>query len=349
MAKVEQHKQEIHVLSSSHVASIVALQKRESQPEEPYRERMRGWDAVPRPALDASKLELMGTLEGYTHVWKGKYDGRTVVVKEFGPDEEYLRNGLIECRAYETLCCPTLLGYVGHCEMHDKKGKLLRMVLEYAPYGSLKNVCKSAASEGERTAEGMDVSLRQRVQWSQHIVQAVQYLHNCHVMHRDIKPDNVMLRADLTAVLADLEHSRRLGSELSGASSELGTWGFMAPEMESKQGHYTYATDVYSLGITIVSIWVGSNCPSRDECLSQLTKLDKVIPHHSSRLGLLHDIAERCTRPEPRQSPPAQILCGWFDRLLREWDMLEQLNLHRDPIGHTVELFAGESKASRPS
>jgi serine/threonine protein kinase len=52
-------------------------------------------------------------------------------------------------------------------------------------------------------------------------------------MHRDIKPDNVLLRADLTAVLADLEFSRKLGSELSGASSDLGTSGFTAPEMKS--------------------------------------------------------------------------------------------------------------------
>jgi serine/threonine protein kinase len=174
------------------------------------------------------------------------------------------------------------------------------MVLEYAPYGSLGSVCKSSVSEGECIAEGIDVSLRQRVRWLHQIVQAVQYLHNCHVMHRDIRPDNVMLRADLIAVLADLEFSRRLGSELSGASSELGSLGFMAPEMKSQQDRYTYSADVYSFGMTIVSILVGSIYPVRDECLSRLMELDKVIPHHSSCLGLLHDIAERCTRPEPR-------------------------------------------------
>jgi hypothetical protein len=124
-AQVQQRKQEIHVLSFSDVASITALQKRGSQPEEPYRERMRGWDAVARPALDASKLERMGPLgKSHSHVLFGKYDGRTVVVKELGPGERYLRDGLIECRAYETLCCPTLLGYVEHCEIHDKQGKI---------------------------------------------------------------------------------------------------------------------------------------------------------------------------------------------------------------------------------
>jgi serine/threonine protein kinase len=75
------------------------------------------------------------------------------------------------------------------------------------------------------------VSLRRRVQWLHQIVQTVQYLHDRRVMHRDIKSDNILLRADLTAVLADLEFSRRLGSELSGASSALGTPMFMAPEM----------------------------------------------------------------------------------------------------------------------
>jgi hypothetical protein len=87
-------------------------------------------------------------------VWLGEYDRRTVVVKEIGPGEEYSRNGLIECRAYETLCAPLS----SSDEVHDKQGKLLRVVLEYAPYGSLGSVCKSAASEGECTAEGMDVS-----------------------------------------------------------------------------------------------------------------------------------------------------------------------------------------------
>jgi serine/threonine protein kinase len=283
---------------------------------------MRGWGALARKPLDPNKLKVTGMLG---RVLLGEYDGRTVVVKESGPNEKYLRSGLIECSAYESLRCPTLLQSLGHCEHHDKKqGKLLRLALEYAPFGSLGSICKQTLSGGERTADGLDVSLRQRVQWLQHIIKAVYYLHKCGVMHRDIKPYNVMLRADLTAVLADLQSSRRLGSELSGVSSVLMTSGFIAPEIQAQQDRRTYAADVYSFGITIVSVLVGSIYPVRDACLGQLMELSEVIPHYSSRLALLHDIAERCTRSEPQRRPSARKLRSWFDRLLRDWDMLEQ-------------------------
>jgi hypothetical protein len=64
----------------------------------------------------------------------------------------------------------TLLGYVGHWEVHEAFAHGTRVSALWEPRECL----KSAASEGECTAEGIDVSLRQRVQWLHQIVQAVQ-------------------------------------------------------------------------------------------------------------------------------------------------------------------------------
>ena len=87
-------------------------------------------------------------------------------------------------------------------------------------------------------------------------------LHASHVVHRDLKPDNVMVRRGRQrdeAVLIDF------GIALVGGEPDLlqsyGTVGYMAPEQASGDGKVDGSADIYSLGKMILEVWSGGRAP----------------------------------------------------------------------------------------
>lgn len=89
----------------------------------------------------------------------------------------------------------------------------------------------------------------------------MEYLHAKGIIHGDLKPDNVMLKADegmyigVVAKLTDFGLSHALAPAATHVSRVgLGTFCYMAPELQ-QQGRLTPASDVYALGVTMW--WVG--------------------------------------------------------------------------------------------
>ncbi|MCI0456530.1 MAG: protein kinase, partial [Gemmataceae bacterium] len=88
------------------------------------------------------------------------------------------------------------------------------------------------------------------------IVQAARGLHEAHrhgLVHRDIKPDNILLAADGTAKLTDLGLIKDLEADfnLTRTRKGLGTPNFAAPEQFTDARHAGIRCDVYSLGCTL--------------------------------------------------------------------------------------------------
>ena len=69
------------------------------------------------------------------------------------------------------------------------------------------------------------------------------------IIHRDIKPDNILIDDQFNAYLIDLGFGRVGIEEVSGSSTVKGTLGFMPPEQLS--GKLTKSSDLYSLGVTL--------------------------------------------------------------------------------------------------
>lgn len=89
------------------------------------------------------------------------------------------------------------------------------------------------------------------------IVSGLNYLHKNKVIHRDIKPQNIMVHADLTTpVIIDFGTSK----EIQGGSTKTvnkGTEIYMAPEVRGcgqNQKGYNETADIYSLGIVLAQI-----------------------------------------------------------------------------------------------
>jgi serine/threonine protein kinase len=88
------------------------------------------------------------------------------------------------------------------------------------------------------------------------LARGVAALHRAGVIHRDIKPDNIMLEPDGSLKLLDLGVVRVPGLEDSPPENIPGTVAYMAPEMfDGEAGNE--ATDMYALGITLFRAFTG--------------------------------------------------------------------------------------------
>ncbi len=105
----------------------------------------------------------------------------------------------------------------------------------------------------ERGTPGLPVE--DVVEWGAQACEALDYIHDQHVVHRDVKPHNLIL-GDLGVVLVDFGVARELGETTHGTIA-VGTPRFMAPEVFSG-GRVSERSDVFSLAVTMVTLIAGS-------------------------------------------------------------------------------------------
>ena len=110
--------------------------------------------------------------------------------------------------------------------------------------------------------KGKAHSIEQVVSWLEQIASALDYAHTQGIVHRDVKPDNILRRvsdgrlflADFGLVFSDSGDAPRI----SESGTKVGTTHYMAPEQISTQhGTITRQTDVYALGITAYELLTG--------------------------------------------------------------------------------------------
>ncbi|KAF6259445.1 kinase-like domain-containing protein [Scenedesmus sp. NREL 46B-D3] len=83
------------------------------------------------------------------------------------------------------------------------------------------------------------------------VLMALQWMHSRRILHRDIKPCNLLLFDDGYLKLADMGCCCQLPPGIDAAQTRTGTAAYMAPEVASGAQAYSYPVDMWSLGITI--------------------------------------------------------------------------------------------------
>jgi formylglycine-generating enzyme required for sulfatase activity/tRNA A-37 threonylcarbamoyl transferase component Bud32 len=88
--------------------------------------------------------------------------------------------------------------------------------------------------------------------------EALEYVHERGFLHRDVKPNNIILRRDnKEAVLIDFGLARKYDAGLTGSMTSSKTEGYAPPEQYYRQGKFGPYTDVYALAATLYSLLTG--------------------------------------------------------------------------------------------
>jgi len=105
--------------------------------------------------------------------------------------------------------------------------------------------------------------IEKRIFYFTQIVEGIKYLHDNNIIHRDVKPSNILFIDD-TVKICDFGLARHVNSKLNiiNGSSEIGTSFYRAPEIDTHV--YNNKIDVYSLGIILIELLL-KNCKTQAE------------------------------------------------------------------------------------
>jgi WD40 repeat protein len=191
---------------------------------------------------------------------------------------------------------------------------------EGRPYFTMRLV--EGVSLAQRIAQSPRAATRELVALLVKVVRAVYFAHQHGVLHRDLKPGNVLLDAEGEPHLTDFGLAKRLDAvaaaeagEAAGpgdeeaASGIAGTLSYMAPEQTAGRKRLTTAVDVYALGAILYEILTGRppfrTGPPRDlsEMLRQVMAAEPAPPRllRPDVPRDLEAICLKCLRKDPRQ------------------------------------------------
>ncbi len=124
------------------------------------------------------------------------------------------------------------------------------MVMEFVEGRNLKQVL-----EAEGRIRPIERALKIVIQ----VAAALEYAHGHDLVHRDIKPDNIMLSEDGTPILMDFGIAKLLTAEtqLTQQGLGIGTPAYIAPEQATAQADIGPAADIYSLSIVLYEMLTG--------------------------------------------------------------------------------------------
>jgi class 3 adenylate cyclase/tRNA A-37 threonylcarbamoyl transferase component Bud32 len=187
------------------------------------------------------------------------------------------------------------------------------IAMEYFPDGSLAEVIPKG------------LSARQALSLLAQVAGALREVHNRGIVHRDIKPGNLMVRADGSIVLADFGIAKRLGDDLGRTrQGELyGTPYYVSPEQIDGTAA-TLQSDIYSLGIIFHEMLTGQR-PFDAESVSGLIALHVSAPRPKlpEALAEYQGLLDRMIAVDPRKR------CKNADELLEAIDEVWTRQAHR--------------------
>lgn len=133
------------------------------------------------------------------------------------------------------------------------------------------------------------------------LVQALHYLHSNRVIHRDMKPQNILVGAHGRVKLCDFGFARAMSSNTVVLTSIKGTPLYMAPELVKEQP-YDLTVDLWSLGVILYELLVGQPPFYTNSIYSLINHIVKDPVEYPANISLeLRSFLQGLLRKDPRQ------------------------------------------------
>ncbi|MBI2799592.1 MAG: protein kinase [Gammaproteobacteria bacterium] len=211
------------------------------------RDRNRHFGLPPMDSSDHRFVRLIGQ-GGFSRVYLAErlHDGAAVVLKVI--DTQHLDEPVIIQRFVREAELIAAIDNPYVVKVYDQgfTSDYGYIAMEFFQHGDLK----------QRLEAGLTVAAA--VAYMRGIAHGLQAIHACDVIHRDLKPGNIMFRADDSLALADFGISKRLHDthDLTVASGVVGTPSYLSPE-QAMGAPVDARTDLYSAGVIFYELLAG--------------------------------------------------------------------------------------------
>ncbi|MFC4495346.1 serine/threonine-protein kinase [Streptomyces ovatisporus] len=145
------------------------------------------------------------------------------------------------------------------------------------------------------------------------LAEALEAIHRCGLVHRDLKPGNIVMADDGPRVI-DFGIARAVDStRLTATNHAFGTPGYLAPE-QATGGEVTGMADVFALGAVLTAA-AGGRAFGTGTPMSLMYRSVHEAPDLSALPDGVRDVAAACLDKEPSQRPGTARLLDWFEEL----------------------------------
>ncbi|WP_206308462.1 serine/threonine-protein kinase [Streptomyces sp. A1277] len=238
---------------------------------------------------------------GMGKVWRAHDEvlHRTVAVKEltaghYATDADRL---VLHARTQKEARAAARITHPGVVTVHD--------VVEYdnRPWIVMQYV--DGPSLADRAKESGEIEAREAARIGLHVLGALRAAHEAGVLHRDVKPGNVLLARDGRVLLTDFGIAAIEGDSTITRTGELvGSIDYLAPE-RVRGGDPGPASDLWSLGATLYTAVEGRSPFRRTSPISTMQAVVTEEPPPPARAGALAPVITALLRKEPADRPSA--------------------------------------------
>ncbi len=255
-------------------------------------------------------LEKIG-IGGMSEVYKAVDQTlkRNVAIKvlkdQFSEDTDFLRNFSVEAQAAAGLNHPNIINIydVGMDQINGKE--IHYIVMEYIDGETLKSIIQKKAP----------LSMKQIKDYGIQISKALEIAHHNNIVHRDIKPQNIMITKDNQVKVTDFGIAKVASSStIAYTSTVLGTVHYISPE-QAKGKYVNKQSDIYALGVVLYEMATGQVPYDGENSVAVAIKhiQEKLVPAKLRNPNIstgLDTIISKCLkkRPEDRYHTIEEVI-----------------------------------------
>jgi|GEM_PF-6384969 len=192
---------------------------------------------------------------GQGHVFSGYFQKIAAAIKIYFPGQVVERIDR-EVNALRQLNCNSIVKLLWYGKVSALETNIPVVVTELIKGENLSSILeKGPLSEQETGIIAYDTAYAIKNLWEEQ-----------RIVHRDIKPNNILLRQNGRACIIDLGVARHLDkSSLTATGTTWGTRGYLSPEQSNCVKQLTCKSDIYSLAIVLLECGLGHHPTNRDQ------------------------------------------------------------------------------------